>query len=62
MLLEEDVVMEKDEESRIIRPSREPSPPKPPRAHDEHGCDAEDPLPFPLSPPPMPWPRVFPGL
>ena len=63
MLLEEDVVMEKHEESHLpIRPVRDdrlPSPPPP----DEDDRQASDEAPFwPISPPPMPWPRVFPSL
>jgi hypothetical protein len=61
MLLEEDVVMKKVEEiRRPSRPSRE-APPSPPQPEQE--CQADDELPcFPISPPPMPWPRVFPDL
>jgi len=62
MLLEENVVMNKVEEIRLpSRPSREASP-APPR-QPEQGSQAADDLPaFPISPPPMPWPRVFPSL
>jgi hypothetical protein len=61
MLLEEDVVMKKVEEIRL--------PPRPTRGADQAAQQpkeerqAADELPlFPISPPPMPWPRVFPSL
>jgi len=62
MLLEEDVVMKKVEEIRLPpRPSGDaiPALPRPP----EEERQAADELPLlPISPPPMPWPRVFPSL
>ena len=61
MLLEEDVVMERHQEIRQpIRPMREPDRPPPP---PEERCDGEElSPPLAVSPPPMPWPRVFPSL
>jgi hypothetical protein len=64
MLLEEDVVMNV-EDSRL--------PPQQPLPEQERECRTtnepttnepatDEPLPWPLSPPPAPWPRVFPGL
>lgn len=54
--------MEKPEEIRQpIRPSRGPRPPLPPQP-DERRCDVDDLPIFPVSPPPLPWPRVFPSL
>jgi hypothetical protein len=63
MLLEEDVVMERDEEigspSRPIRDNTQPPPA--PRDEDDQQASDETP-PWRISPPPMPWPRVFPSL
>jgi hypothetical protein len=62
MLLEEDVAVQNHEEI-----------PQPPRRHEEAAFPAEcrreaecrdrdeEPT-FPITPPPMPWPRVFPSL
>jgi hypothetical protein len=63
MLLEEDVVMKKVEEiGRPPRPPRETPPPSLPVQPGQQ-CQADDEPPlFPISPPPMPWPRVFPSL
>jgi hypothetical protein len=63
MLLEEDVVMKRNEEIDLqSQPMRDRAPPLPDRQPDDdrHACD-QTPL-WPISPPPMPWPRVFPGL
>ena len=63
MLLEEDVAMKKREETR--RPARldpKVNPPAPIQP-EEPDRQVSDDLPwFPVSPPPVPWPRVFPGL
>jgi len=46
-----------------FRPLREMPPPQPLPAQPEEDYQAADEMPpLPLSPPPMPWPRVFPGL
>jgi hypothetical protein len=56
--------MKKVEEiRRPTRPSRKEPPSPPPHPEPEQECQAENELPcFPISPPPMPWPRVFPDL
>ena len=68
MLLEEDVVMP---EERIGVPSQTPRaaadrPPPTHQASDEaperSSVDEAETLPFMPTPPPVPWPRVFPGL
>jgi hypothetical protein len=59
MLLEEDVVMNA-EEMRL--PSREAPPLPSPRPPEEESQAADEMPPLPVSPPPMPWPRVFPSL
>lgn len=62
MLLEEDVVMNVEEVRSASRPSREAPPAQAPFLPEEP-CDAADEMPpFPISPAPMPWPRVFPSL
>lgn len=43
------------------RPSREAPMPSP-RPPDEDCRAADDRPPWPISPPPLPWPRVFPSL
>ena len=62
MLLEEDVVMNAEEMRLPSRLSPEMPPlPSPPLPEEE--CQAADETPpLPVSPPQMPWPRVFPGL
>lgn len=61
MLLEEDVVMNAEEIRLPLRSPHEMPPPSPCRTEDE--CQAADEMPPPpISPPPMPWPRVFPSL
>jgi hypothetical protein len=63
MLLEEDRVMEKSEEIRQPSCAVRDEPLLPARRHDEDDRHASDELPpWPISPPPMPWPRVFPSL
>jgi hypothetical protein len=51
------------EEIRLpLRPSHE-TPPMPAPSPPEEDCQAADEMPpLPISPPPMPWPRVFPSL
>jgi len=45
------------------RPPREVPPPQPREPEPDHECQTENETPWvPLSPPPAPWPRVFPGL
>jgi hypothetical protein len=62
MLLEEDVVMDAEELRLPPRSSRDAPPPPSPRLPEEE-CQAADEMPpLPISPPPMPWPRVFPSL
>jgi hypothetical protein len=62
MLLEEDVVMNAEEVRLPSRPLREMPPlPLPPLPEEECQVADETP-PLPVSPPPMPWPRVFPSL
>ena len=57
MLLEEDVVMNA-EEMRLPPCEAPPLPsPCPPESQAADGMP-----PLPVSPPPMPWPRVFPSL
>lgn len=48
------------EEIRL--PSRTAPPPPSPCPRDDDRPAADEMPPLPLSPPPMPWPRVFPGL
>ena len=63
MLLEEDVAMKNGEETR--RPDRldpKASQPAPMPSQEPDRQAADELLPFPLSPPPAPWPRVFPSL
>jgi len=63
MLLEEDVAMRKPEETRLPpRPAREAPQPAPVREDDTDRQAAEELPSLPISPPPMPWPRVFPSL
>jgi hypothetical protein len=64
MLLEEDVVMEKREEIRpALRPPRDTIvPPPAPRDEEDRQQVSDETPPWTISPPPMPWPRVFPGL
>lgn len=66
MLLEEDVVMNEQEIRLPLRPARE-APDRPHRmrqATDEDCTPVEniETSPYSPSPPPVPWPRVFPGL
>ena len=62
MLLEEDVVMNAEEVRLPSRPLRK-APPLPSQCPPEEECQAADEgPPLPISPPPMPWPRVFPSL
>jgi hypothetical protein len=61
-VLAEDVVMNAEE---IRLPSRplDDAPPLPSPRLPEEECQAADETPLlPISPPAMPWPRVFPGL
>ncbi len=54
--------MKKVEEIHLPpRPSRDAIP-APPRQPEQERQAADELPPFPISPPPMPWPRVFPGL
>jgi hypothetical protein len=63
MLLEEDVAMKKPEETRPPpRPAGETPQPAPIRQDDTDHQAADDLPLLPISPPPMPWPRVFPSL
>jgi hypothetical protein len=63
MLLEEDVAMKKVEESRLPpRPSGEANQLAAPHPDTEQRSAADELPPFPISPPPLPWPRVFPSL
>ncbi len=59
MLLEEDVVMNAEE---IRLPSRELPPPPSPSLPEEEWQGADEAPLLPVSPPPIPWPRVFPSL
>lgn len=54
--------MKSHEENRQpLRPDLEA--PLPVECRREEECqDHDEALPFPIAPPPMPWPRVFPGL
>jgi hypothetical protein len=62
MLLEEDVAMNAEEIRSLSRPSQE-APALPSPCPPEEDCQATDEVPpLPISPPPMPWPRVFPSL
>jgi len=55
--------MEKSEEIRQPSCAVRDEPLLPARRHDEDDRHASDELPpWPISPPPMPWPRVFPSL
>jgi hypothetical protein len=63
MLLEEDVAMNVEDIRVPPRPPREVPPPQPREPEPDHECQTENETPWvPLSPPPAPWPRVFPGL
>jgi hypothetical protein len=62
MLLEEDVVMNAEEIRFPSRPSQEAPPLPSPRPLEEECQAADETPPLPISPPPMPWPRVFPSL
>jgi hypothetical protein len=65
MLLEEDVAMNVEDIREPPRPLREVPPPQPREPDRECGTEdkTENETPWvPLSPPPAPWPRVFPGL
>ena len=68
MLLEEDVVMERNEELRLpARSTRDDDTlplPVPAKEDDRQASDEQphEQPPWAVSPPPMPWPRVFPGL
>jgi hypothetical protein len=63
MLLEEDMVMERREEIDLpSRPMRDKTPPLPACKHDDDQYAADEAPLWPISPPPMPWPRVFPSL
>jgi hypothetical protein len=62
MLLEEDVAMNKVEEIRLPPPASGEAIPPPPRRDEDDRQASDDLPPFPISPPPMPWPRVFPSL
>jgi len=62
MLLEEDVVMDAEKTRLPSRPSRE-APLLPTPHPPEEECRAADEMPpLPISPPPIPWPRVLPSL
>jgi hypothetical protein len=62
MLLAEDVVMNAEEIRLPSRPLDE-TPPLPPPCLPEEERQAADEMPLlPISPPAMPWPRVFPSL
>jgi hypothetical protein len=61
MLLVEDVVMNA-EETRFSVPVPEAPPLPPPCLADEERQGTDEMPPLPISPPPMPWPRVFPSL
>jgi hypothetical protein len=62
MLLEEDVVMNVEEFRLPPSPSRE-APPRQAPLPPEEQCQGDDDVPpIPISPPPIPWPRVFPSL
>jgi hypothetical protein len=51
------------EEIRLpSRPSQEAPPLPSPRPLQEECQAADETPPLPISPPPMPWPRVFPSL
>ncbi|SKA13020.1 hypothetical protein SAMN02745126_03732 [Enhydrobacter aerosaccus] len=63
MLLEEDVVMNQEEIRVPPRPVREASPELPRRDDDQQQAADETPaFSYAPTPPPMPWPRVFPSL
>jgi hypothetical protein len=62
MLLAEDVVMNPEENRFPSRPAREAPLPQTPSRPEEECQAADETLPFPVSPPPIPWPRVFPSL
>jgi len=55
--------MKKVEESRLPpRPSGEANQLAAPHPDTEQRSAADELPPFPISPPPLPWPRVFPSL
>jgi hypothetical protein len=55
--------MKKLEEIRLPPPPAREDPQPVPIRPDDADCHASDDLPpLPISPPPMPWPRVFPSL
>ena len=63
MLLEEDVAMNAEEiPSLSHRPSQEAPPLPSPCPPEEESQAADEMPPLPISPPPMPWRRVFPSL
>jgi hypothetical protein len=62
MLLEEDVVMNAEEVRVPSHPPREAPLPPLPHPPEEARQAADEMPPLPISPPPMPWPRVFPSL
>ncbi len=62
MLLEEDVVMNAEEIRLPPRPLRETPPLPLPRLPEKDRQAIDEIPPLPISPAPIPWPRVFPGL
>jgi hypothetical protein len=63
MLLEEDVVMERNQENHLpSRPVGDNPVPPPARQQNDDRQASEEMPPWAISPPPMPWPRVFPSL
>lgn len=62
MLLEEDVVMNTEDFRLPSLPSGETPPLPSPWLADEEYQTPDEISPLPISPPPIPWPRVFPSL
>jgi hypothetical protein len=61
-VLAEDVVMNTEEIGLPSGLLGEALPLPPPCLPEEECQAADETLPLPISPPPMPWPRVFPSL